>query len=57
LAPVWERIRELSRSTAVTTAAEFQTALREEGERDPRIAALLPGLRIHAIEVALQNAQ
>jgi prepilin-type N-terminal cleavage/methylation domain-containing protein len=56
LDPVASTVKALARLTTVRDAAEFMDQLRKNTS-DKRLAALLPGLRIYATEVNLQNAR
>ncbi len=57
LDPVGSKIKQLARLETVRDASEFLDQLRETAVRDKSLAPLLPGLRIYATEVQLQNAR
>ncbi len=57
LDPVGSKIKQLARLETVRDASEFLDQLREKARGDKSLAPLLPGLRIYATEVQLQNAR
>lgn len=54
---VWDEVRKLSQTPKVTNADQFIEKLREVADSNPRIAALLPGLRVYSTDVHLRNAR